>query len=142
MAKRKVDMAELNLTPMIDVVFQLIIFFIVTVKMQEEVNEDIILGDAPHGPVIDAVGPRTIVIELDRRGRISMHNTPMTIDELRNILLRRYRRFHGPYPVMIRADHRAHHQHVRSVMDLASSIGIWRINFVAVQEHKRTASRQ
>ena len=143
MAKRRAEMAELNLTPMIDVVFQLIIFFIVTVKMNEEINEDIILETAPHGPVITSEGsdPRTLVIEVDRRGRISIHNVPMSPGELRRILVGRWNRYHGAFPVMVRADYRSQHQHVRAVMDICSGIGIWRINFVAVQEHKYTAGR-
>ncbi len=142
MAKRRAEMAELNLTPMIDVVFQLIIFFIVTVKMNEEINEDIILEDAPHGPVITSdTDPRTLIIEVDRRGRISINNVPMSQGRLRKILVGRWNRYHGAFPVMIRADYRSQHQHVRSVMDICSSIGLWRINFVAVQEHKATAGR-
>ena len=39
-----------DLTPMIDVVFQLIIFFIVTMQAQKEENKDIILEPAPYGP--------------------------------------------------------------------------------------------
>ena len=34
--KRKVEPAEMNMTPMIDVVFQMIIFFVVTLKMTKE----------------------------------------------------------------------------------------------------------
>ena len=143
MAKTRTEMAELNLTPMIDVVFQLIIFFIVTVKMNEEINEDIILETAPHGPVVATQDsdPRTLTIEVDRRGRISIHNVAMSHGQLRRILVGRWNRHGGSFPVMIRADYRTQHQHVRAVMDIASSIGIWRINFVAVQEHKYTAGR-
>ena len=141
--KKKIADAELNLTPMIDVVFQLIIFFIVTIKLNEQINEEIILEDAPYGPIIksEATDPRTIIIEVDQRGRISINNVPMSTGQLRGILHARWRRYHGSFPVMIRADYRTRHQDLRRVMDLCASLGIWRINIVAVQEHKYTEGR-
>ena len=44
--KRSSESCDIDMTPMIDVVFQMIIFFIVTMKMDENVNKDIILEDA------------------------------------------------------------------------------------------------
>jgi len=141
--RKKIGDAELDMTPMIDVVFQLIIFFIVTMKLNEEINEEIILEDAPHGPIIknDDADPRTIIIEVSRRGRISIHNATMNGRQLAGILIGRMKRYHGAFPVLIRADWRTKHTDVRRVMDICSSIGIWRINFVAVQEHKQTQDR-
>ncbi len=123
------------MTPMIDVVFQMIIFFIVTIKMDESMNEEIILEDAPHGPLYKGEDPTTMVIEVDRRGWLSINNVQLTEGKLRDIIRGRFRRF-GTFPVMIRADRRTEHRDVRKVMDLCTEIGIWRIDFAAIQEKK------
>jgi biopolymer transport protein ExbD len=124
------------MTPMIDVVFQMIIFFIVTIKMDETKNEDIVLEDAAQSPLYEGKDPRTIVIEVDKRGWLSMNGAQMTTKQLKGIIKQRYNHF-GAFPVMIRADRRTLHKDVRKVMDICSERGIWKIDFAAIKEHKK-----
>ena len=49
MARRVSEQCEIDMTPMIDVVFQLIIFFVVTLKMTSDINPDIELEDGKNG---------------------------------------------------------------------------------------------
>lgn len=128
----------MDMTPMIDVVFQLIIFFVVTLKMTSDINPDIILEDGKHGVTLtqDNMPPSTLEIELDRRGRISIHNATVSPSMLTTMIHNRIRR-HGPeFPVLIRADRRTQHEKVRKVMDICTAAGIWKLSFLAVQEHK------
>ena len=126
---------EIDMTPMIDVVFQLIIFFIVTMKMNQDINEDIVLADAKHGPAIEDEDPRQMVIEVDQRGWISIHGAQLSRKRLRGIMAARFKRY-GAFPVLIRGDERTKHKDIRAVMDICTSIGIWRINFAAIKEKK------
>ena len=52
------------------------------------------------------------------------------------IIRNRINRHGNEFPVLIRADRRAQHEKVRKVMDICTSAGIWKLSFVAVQEHK------
>ena len=126
---------EVDMTPMIDVVFQLIIFFIVTMKLEQDINEDIQLADARHGPIINEEEPRTMVVEVNQWGWISIHGAQYTRSNFRNVMVSRRKRM-GTFPVLIRGDHRAKHNDIRAVMDICTEIGIWRINFAAIQEKK------
>ena len=139
MGKRSsTDQCELDMTPMIDVVFQLIIFFVVTLKMTNDVNKDIILEDGKNGVTLtpDNMPPTTLEIEVDRRGRISIHNATLNESNLRDILRARVNKHGNEFPVLIRGDRRTQHEKVRKVMDICTSSGIWKLSFVAVQEHK------
>jgi len=135
------------MTPMIDVVFQLIIFFVVTLKMSKEINKDIELEDSIHGETItqENMPVQTIVIEVSRRtkifprGKVSINNAILTDAALGQIITKRYNKF-GSFPVLIRADWRAKHEDVKRVMDICTARGCWKIGFVAVQEHKETTS--
>ena len=49
MARKFTENPSLDMTPMIDVVFELIIFFVVTLKMAVEKDETIQLEDGKHG---------------------------------------------------------------------------------------------
>ena len=142
MASRvNVQACEINMTPMIDVVFQLMIFFIVTIKMNEAVNEDVILEDAVHGPVIHD-DPRLFTVELDQKGRISIRGKFIGIGEFRsNLKFRKARYGTTEFPILIKADYRAKHQDVRKVMDTCTDEGIWRLDFIGVKEHKATGGR-
>jgi biopolymer transport protein ExbD len=132
--KRHNEGGDVDMTPMIDVVFQLIIFFIVTIKMEETANEDIELPIARQSPTVEELPPRTIVVEVDRRGRFSLAGTPLSKSQLKGIIEQRYARL-GQYPVMIRADGRAKHKAVRQVMDLCAAVGIWRVDFAAIKKY-------
>ena len=131
--KRSSEVCELDMTPMIDVVFQLIIFFIVTIKMDEHKNEDIVLEDARQSPVYKGDDPRTLVIEVDKRGWISMHGAQLTNTQLKRIIKGRFNKL-GPFPIMIKADKRTLHKDVRNVMDICTEVGLWRIDFAAVKD--------
>jgi len=130
---------DLNMTPMIDVVFQLIIFFIVTLKMTKDINEEIVLEDGKHGPIIKEMPPQTLEIEIDKRGVISIHNGKMDRGLLYTILVNRVNRFGNNFPILIRADRDTKHDKVKDVMDLCTRAGVWKLSFVAVQEHKKKA---
>ena len=123
---------EIDMTPMIDVVFQLIIFFIVTIKLEETSNPDIELAEARQGPTWTG-HPQTLVIEVDRRGWISINNAQLTPERLRLIMQNRYNRM-GVYPVMIRGDQRTPHAEIRKVMDIATAVGLWQIDFAAIKQ--------
>ena len=131
--RRSSELCELDMTPMIDVVFQLIIFFIVTIKMDESKNEDIVLEDARQSPTYKGDNPRTLVIEVDKRGWISMHGAQLTNSQLKRIIQGRFNKL-GAFPIMIKADKRTLHKDVRKVMDICTEVGLWRIDFAAVKD--------
>ena len=135
MARRNVEPCGLDMTPMIDVVFQLMIFFIVTIKMGENINRSIKLEYAKRGPIIKGEDPRSITIEVDRRGWITIQNAAVSKQMLRTLLQNRYNRF-GAFPVLIRGDHRTAHSEIRGVMDICASIGLARVSFVGIKEKK------
>ncbi|MDD4018726.1 MAG: biopolymer transporter ExbD [Kiritimatiellae bacterium] len=134
---------EIDMTPMIDVVFQLIIFFVVTMQMNQDSNQDIVLEDGKNGIILtaDSMPPTTLEIEVDRRGRVSIHNATLTERNLRDILRARINKHGNEFPVLIRADRRTMHEKVRKVMDICTSSGLWKLSFVAVEEHKKQDSK-
>ena len=129
---------QLDMTPMIDVVFELIIFFVVTLKMCVEKDETIQLEDGKHGIELtpDELPPSHIVIDIGRKGRISMANCDISTAQIRERLRKRKQRYGSEFPVMIRADYRAEHRFVKQVMDACTEEGIWKLSFVAVYDRK------
>jgi biopolymer transport protein ExbD len=139
MARRSSAGCEMDMTPMID---QMIIFFVVTFKFTETINEDIILEQGPNAAAIKSQETgATIIIEVDKRGWISLGGAQTTPSQLRQIIRRRFDRF-GEFPVLIRGDYRTRHRDIRTVMDICTESGLYKITFVAVKEPKGRKTAQ
>ena len=139
MKKRNQPSGHVNMTPMIDVVFQMIIFFVCTVQLEKEaISEWITLPDSPNGPMVtEAKDPRTITIEVDDRGRIYIARTRLSEAKLRQILSKTvadYGRFGPSIPIRIRAAGAAEHTDVKRVLDACTSAGLYKISFVATKD--------
>lgn len=134
--RRQTEGCEVDMTPMIDVVFQLIIFFIVTITMSEAKDETIRLEQGRYGQEVETgeAASSAIVIDVNQRGRLSINNTTLTQARLREILRGRLNRMGNTFQVWIRGDARAQHDMIRNVMDTATAMGVGRVHFVAVKD--------
>jgi biopolymer transport protein ExbD len=138
MSKRKSESCSIDMTPMIDVVFQLMIFFIVTINMSDNVNPEIELEKGPHGTLIDNKMPKTVfTVEVDKKGHISVHNLRLDHQRFRAIIKARYNRM-GEFPLLIRGDLRTQHAEIRKVMDMCTEIGIYKVWFAAIQKDAKS----
>jgi biopolymer transport protein ExbD len=129
----------INMTPMIDVVFQMIIFFVCTAQLEQEMfSEFIKLPDSPHAPELAGEkDPRTITIEVDAKGGVSIARTKLSIQKLRTVLTKTvtdYGELGITIPILIRGDMNAHHASIKQVMDICTSAGLYKIAFVAVKD--------
>ena len=138
MKKPKNEDVSLDMTPMIDVVFQLIIFFVVTLKMTDDKDTSIKLADGRNGIVLtqDELPPSQLTIDVAKSGRVSMSNITMSDAMVVDAVKKRVRAYGTDFPCMIRADKETPHMHVAKVMNLCAAAGMWKVSFVAIQEHK------
>jgi biopolymer transport protein ExbD len=146
MARKPQENPSLDMTPMIDVVFELIIFFVVTLVEAQKKDETIELEDGRHGIVLtpEELPPTHMMIDIGmRKGkpRISMGDRDITPDEIGRRVKERMRKI-GEFPVMIRADFQVPHYAVARVMNACTANGIWKISFVAVGEDKTNGRKR
>ena len=137
MARKAQENPQLDMTPMIDVVFELIIFFVVTLTQCQAKDETIKLEDGRYGIELtpEELPPTRMMVDIARTGRISMGDITMTPEQIGQRVKERKRKF-GEFPVLIRADYRARHEAVARVMNACTANGIWKISFMAVYERK------
>ena len=127
--------AKLDMTPMIDVVFQLIIFFVVTAAMQNKAMEtNVRMAMAPNGPVEEVKDPRTVLVDVVEDGTIQIMKTRISEGQLLTILNNARKTSGQSTPVVIRGDLTAKHEAVRRVMDICGKAGLWKIRFAALKE--------
>ena len=127
--------AQLDMTPMIDVVFQLIIFFITTVDMESKALETKVrMAMSPHGPIEEVKDPRTVVVDVDSSGEASIMKTPLNDAKLYSVLRNTAISSGQSTPVVIRGDLEAKHNEIKRVMDIIGKAGLWKIRFAALKE--------
>jgi biopolymer transport protein ExbD len=113
----------LNLTPMIDVILVLIIFFMVATKFAEEERSlDLqVPSIANHNAAMTAPEPK--IVNVHRDGHVSLGSHTVTLVELKQELAlarAQYRRLN----VLIRGDHLATHGQMTQVYDACKQAGI------------------
>lgn len=145
MARKSQENPALDMTPMIDVVFELIIFFVVTLTEAQKKDETIELEDGQHGIALtpEELPPTHMMIDVGqyadgpKKGqvRVSMGDRDLTADEITRRVKERKQKI-GDFPVMIRADFAAPHGAVARVMNAVTAAGLWKISFVAIGEDK------
>ncbi len=124
---------EVNLTSLIDVVFLLLIFFMVSTSFVKQSQISIRLPESDSAPVTEEL-PDNIDIMITEtglflvNGRELINNRPETI---RNAL-QRISGGDNTIPLTISADANARHQFVVTAMDVAARMGFDQLNIATV----------
>ena len=97
----------LSMTPLIDVLFMLLIFFLVATKFADEDFElDVVLPAATEAQPL-TVQPQIVIINIDAEGRYMVHDKFLDIDELSLLLQQTVANNPVNQTVHIRADKKA-----------------------------------
>ncbi|MGE0479918.1 MAG: ExbD/TolR family protein [Phycisphaerae bacterium] len=122
-ARRELAGPALDMTPIIDMVFLLLIFFLVATTFQQDERE---LNVAL--PVAKAAGPisanlRALVVNVDAAGEIVVSGRRVQPDDLRAIV-REAVAGNPQQKVTIRGDRRSRYESVVRVLDICKGSGI------------------
>lgn len=128
-ASRKVDEADVDLTPMLDVVFILLIFFIVTSTFVKEVALGIEPPPPPPPPDQIVKPAQSIIIVIDKEGLIRVNSRPTDILSVR-ANIERLKAENPQSAVIIQAHPDAKSETIISIRDQTASAGVVRVNVV------------
>jgi biopolymer transport protein ExbD len=114
----------LELTPMIDIVFLLMIFFLVASKLEEADRIiDVVLPKASAAKPL-TVQPTEFIINIDREGDYYAGAKPVTLPELTALLGQAATDNPGRQQVIVRADENTLHRFVVGAMNACVQAGI------------------
>ena len=122
--------SEINLTPMLDVVFIMLIFFIVTASFIKEAGIDVNKPDAQTAVSQDKVN---ILVAISASGEIWINRRRVDIRSVRPII----ERMHAENPqgsVVIQADKQSVTETLIDVMDAARQAGVFNISIAAQRD--------
>ena len=120
--KTKIKEAEqLELTPMIDVVFQLLIFFMVTAVFAITPGLDIKL---PEAETAQAPDKENLFIVVDQDGNMKLNHKSVTFANLKDELVSKRAILDNTTAIIIQGDERATHGQIVNIMDIAREVGL------------------
>lgn len=122
-------MDEINLTPMIDLVFLLLIVFMITTPLLENA-----LDVSP--PVLNAEAMPDSdlkMVEVDQNGKVYFDQRPYNEAELKEILKKLYAE-NPKLNLCLRADGDRLYKHVTEVLGMISAAGFKNVNLVTQEE--------
>lgn len=122
-----------NLTPLIDVVFLLLIFFMVSTTFTRETQLSVDLPEA-SGKLAEAVD-KQVEILIDEQGAYRVNGLSLVDDRMRTLQAAIYKISAGDtsLPMIITADAQATHQAVVRAMDAAGQMGFVHLSITTRQ---------
>ena len=127
---------RLNLTPMIDVVFLLIIFFIVSSNMiQQDHAIAVDLPEAETGILPQEQQARRLTVKVTNRGALYVGTEMLDMERLHRIMADAQRDWGEEAEIQIRTDKNVHYGIIKPIMRMAAESGIVRVSF-AVSPHE------
>ncbi|TWT73581.1 biopolymer transport protein ExbD [Posidoniimonas polymericola] len=132
--RRENDSVSMNMTPLIDVVFLLIIFFLVSSHLaRQETQLDLDLPDAASGELAQASTARVVTVNLLPTGELMVAGESTPAAELTAKLEREVQRDQTPVEVRLRSDRSVPYGDVEPILAACAKANVWNLRF-AVRE--------
>ena len=123
--KRSSAIGSLSVTPLIDVVFLLLIFFLVSSRFSEEERElDLNLPSVSEA-LPATLEPTELVINIDAEGRFFIDGAFRQAEEVEQILRRSQANNPLTQSVVIRGDRQSNWESVATAMNICKKVGIF-----------------
>lgn len=127
------DEPDVNLTPLIDVVFLLLIFFMVSTTFEHQSRIQVELPEASADPIKPE--DESLEIIIDAQGRYFIGEQQVVNSKLKTLkgAISKFMGDRTHLPVIVRADAKTPHQAVVTVLDATSQLGLTRISLATTK---------
>ena len=114
---------ELNMTPLIDCVFLLLIFFMVTTVFKQPYSLQVVLPEAQQAQIVEE---KKLVATITQDGRMEINRHLVTLDNLEQVLLREKEGTRS-LTLVVRTDQETPHKYLLDLFEVAKRVGIEKI---------------
>ena len=130
------SLADINVTPLVDVVLVLLIIFMVTAPVLQSGIE----VEVPHTKTVKEITEERLVITIDRQQKVFLNNDPVNINQVGARIRQKIRDPQGQ-SIFIRADQDVPFGAFATVMDAVKQSGITNVSIVT-QPLEKNGSRR
>jgi len=123
-----------DITPLIDVVFLLVIFFLVTTHFAQ--NEQVEAVELPHASQVDdsRESPRRMIVSVTRQGDLFVKGRPVEMAELDQLLQTEPNGRTADYEVRIRSDQLTPYANVEPILLACLRAGVTNVGFSVIEK--------
>jgi biopolymer transport protein ExbD len=131
--ERSDERVDVNLTPLIDVVFLLLIFFMVSTTFDRHAKLKVELPEASAKQTQQQ--QQSIVLSIDAKGNYFINDRQLINTRLETLktALQKTLGDEKDIPLVLRADAKTPHQAVVRAMDAASQLGLTRLSIATIE---------
>jgi len=128
----KKDDVAVDMAPMIDMVFLLLIFFMVASVVTEMNKVEVKLPEAKHAKVPEETKDR-MMLSVDADNQIYVNTTPVDIKELKELITQELD-LNENLRIMIRADARVEYETNKKIMMACAEVGATDLIYASFEE--------
>lgn len=136
--RQKLEEANVNLTPLIDVVFLLLIFFMVSTTFTKENRLTLELPEA-DGERVTEQEPESLEIVISEQGEYTLNGSAVAPPDLKTLMaaISELSKGDATLPIILTADANTPHQAVVRAMDAAGQLGFGSLSLTTRQPERR-----
>ena len=129
------ETVDINLASLIDVVFILLLFFVVTTTFTRETQLRVDLPEAVSGSPSEDQNPKQLDVAISADGVFSVNNKVLPKNDLATLMEAMQKESNGDtsLPLSISADGKTQHQAVITAMDAAGKLGFSHLRMTTVE---------
>ena len=129
------ETVDINLASLIDVVFILLLFFVVTTTFTRETQLRVDLPEAVSGTPDDDKQAKHLDVAINSEGAFSVNNQVLPKNDLATLMDALQKESNGDtsLPLSISADGKTQHQSVITAMDAAGKLGFSHLRMTTVE---------
>nr|WP_298136808.1 biopolymer transporter ExbD [uncultured Pseudomonas sp.] len=126
---------EINLASLIDVVFILLLFFVVTTTFTRETQLKVDLPEAATGAPPEQTELKQLEVLIDAQGGYALNGQPLLKSDLSSLMAALQKESAGDssLPLIISADAKTPHQAVITAMDAAGKLGFAHLRITTIE---------
>jgi TolR protein len=131
-------MADINVTPLVDVVLVLLIIFMVTAPlMQRGIDVDL-----PRTATQTAENEERLVVSVGKDGKVFINDVQIPMEDLREQIQKRTAKMKNPDAVFLRADQKLEYGIVMQTMDQIKRAGVPTVGLVTEAPREVTKKKK
>ena len=128
-----------NMTPMIDIVFLLIIFFLISSHLaKQDVQLQMDLPSAQSGERLEDENVRRAVVNVLADGAILFAGQEIDVDKLQDLIAQRRKQHGEDFEVRIRSHRDVQYRFFEPVMLACARAGVWNVKIAVVRATNAT----
>ena len=125
---------DINMTPLVDIVFLLIVFFVVSSHLaKQEVQLQLDLPGSSSARRAAATHARRLVVNVLPGGQLMLTGRVVSIEELEKMVAHEGRSAKELLEVRIRSDRNVPYGRIEPVLLACARAGVWNVSFAVVQ---------